>query len=85
MSGTGGDRPLELLRETATRSPHAVLFAEEAGNSTARDVAELAASRLEAYRQAGIGPGCRVGVLRRRRDPVTADATLVSRTRRVMK
>ena len=63
MTGTGGDTLLELLRETAGRSPQAVLFAGEAGSSTAQDVADLAGTRLKAYRQAGIGPGCRVGAV----------------------
>ena len=62
MTGTGGT-PLEMLRETAGRSPQAVLFAGEAGSSTAQDLADLAGSRLEAYRRAGIAPGCRVGVV----------------------
>ncbi len=57
------DAPLELLRETAARSPQAVLFAEEAGNTTAQDLVDLAGTRLAAYRQAGIGPGCRVGAV----------------------
>lgn len=63
MTGDHGDTPLELLRETAARSPQAVLFAEAAGNTTAQDLADLAGTRLEAYRRAGIGPGCRVGVV----------------------
>ena len=63
MSGSGGDAPLELLRETAARSPQTVLFAEEAGNTTAQDLVELAETRLDAYRRAGIGPGHRVGVV----------------------
>jgi len=63
VSGGSGDTPLELLRETAARSPQAVLFAEEAGNTTAQDLVGLAGTRLEAYRRAGIGPGCRVGAL----------------------
>ena len=58
-----GDTPLELLRETAARSPQAVLFAEEAGNTTAQGLVDLAGTRLEAYRRAGIGPGCRVGAI----------------------
>ena len=57
------DTPLELLRETAGRSPQAVLFAEEAGHTTAQDLVDLVATRLEAYRRAGIGPGCRVGAI----------------------
>ncbi len=63
MSGGGGETPLELLRETAARSPQKVLFAEEAGNTTAQDLVDLAGTRLEAYRRAGIGPGHRVGTL----------------------
>ena len=63
VSGDGGVTPLELLRETAARSPQAVLFAEEAGNTTAQDLVDLAGTRLEAYRRAGIGPGCRVGAV----------------------
>ena len=50
MSRGNGDTPLELLRETAGRSPQAVLFAEEAGNTTAQDlvdkVRELSASKF---------------------------------------
>jgi acyl-CoA synthetase (AMP-forming)/AMP-acid ligase II len=63
MSSGGGDTPLELLRETATRSPQTVLFADEAGNTTAQDLVELAETRLDAYRRAGIGPGHRVGTV----------------------
>jgi acyl-CoA synthetase (AMP-forming)/AMP-acid ligase II len=63
VSRGNGDTPLELLRETAARSPEAVLFAEEAGNTTAQDLVGLAGTRLEAYRRAGIGPGCRVGAV----------------------
>jgi acyl-CoA synthetase (AMP-forming)/AMP-acid ligase II len=51
------------LRETAARSPQAVLFAEEAGNTTAQDLVALTETRLDAYRRAGIGPGCRVGAV----------------------
>ncbi len=57
------DTPLELLRETAGRSPQAVLFAEEAGNTTAQDLVDLVGIRLEAYRRAGIEPACRVGAI----------------------
>jgi acyl-CoA synthetase (AMP-forming)/AMP-acid ligase II len=60
---SGGGAPLELLRETAARSPQAVLFAEEAGNTSAQDLVDLAGTRLDAYRKAGIGPGCRVGAV----------------------
>ena len=63
MSGGGGSAPLELLRETAARSPQKVLFAEEAGNTTAQDLVDLAETRLEAYRRTGIGPGHRVGTV----------------------
>ena len=63
MSGGNGGAPLELLRETAARSPQVVLFVEEAGNTTAQDLVGLAGTRLEAYRRAGIGPGCRVGAV----------------------
>jgi acyl-CoA synthetase (AMP-forming)/AMP-acid ligase II len=63
VSGGSGDTPLELLRETAARSPQAVLFAEEAGNTTAQDLVSLTGTRLDAYRRAGIGPGCRVGAV----------------------
>jgi acyl-CoA synthetase (AMP-forming)/AMP-acid ligase II len=63
MNGGNGDTPLELLRETAARSPQAVLFAEEAGNTTAQDLVDLVGTRLDAYRRAGIGPGCRVGAV----------------------
>ena len=62
MSG-GGLAPLHLLRETAARSPRSVLFAEDAGNTTAQGLVELAEARLEGYRRSGIGPGCRVGAV----------------------
>jgi acyl-CoA synthetase (AMP-forming)/AMP-acid ligase II len=63
VSGGNGDMPLESLRERAARSPQAVLFAGEAGNTTAQDLVDLAGTRLEAYRRVGIGPGCRVGAV----------------------
>ena len=63
MSGVSGDTPLQLLRETAGRSPQSVLFVEEAGNTTAQGLVDLAEARLDTYRQAGIGPGHRVGAV----------------------
>ena len=63
MSGGSGLAPLELLRETAARSPRAVLFAEHAGNTTAQALAALVEARIDAYRRAGIGPGSRVGAV----------------------
>ena len=63
MSGVSGDTPLQLLREMAARSPHSVLFVEEAGSITTRDLVGLAETRLGTYRQAGIGPGHRVGTV----------------------
>ena len=63
MTGGSGLVPLELLRETAARSPRSVLFAEDAGNTTAQALVELVEARLDGYRRAGIGPGCRVGVI----------------------
>jgi long-chain acyl-CoA synthetase len=63
VSGGSGLAPLELLRETAARSPQSVLFAEDAGNTTAQGLVELAQARLEGYRRTGIGPGCRVGAV----------------------
>ncbi|HTU74338.1 MAG TPA: class I adenylate-forming enzyme family protein [Trebonia sp.] len=63
MSGSSGLAPLELLRETALRSPQAVLFAEDIRNTTAQALAELAEARVDAYRRMGIGPGCRVGAV----------------------
>jgi acyl-CoA synthetase (AMP-forming)/AMP-acid ligase II len=63
VNGVSGDTPLQLLREAAARSPHSVLFVEEAGNITARDLVGLVETRLGVYRQAGIGPGHRVGTV----------------------
>ena len=63
MSGGDGLAPLQLLRETAARSPRTVLFAEDAGNTTAQGLVELVEARLDGYRRAGIGPGCRVGAV----------------------
>ena len=77
MSGGNGGTPLELLRETAARSPQAVLFVEEAGNTTAQNLVDLAGTRLEAYRGAGIGPGCRVGAVARPAASFMADVLAV--------
>jgi acyl-CoA synthetase (AMP-forming)/AMP-acid ligase II len=64
VSGAGGGHvPLQLLRELAARSPRAVVFAEDAGNTTRQALVEIVEARLAAYRQAGIGPGCRVGAV----------------------
>lgn len=75
-SGNGGAL-LELLRETAGRSPQAVLFADEAGTTTAQELVDLAEARLEAYRRAGIGPGCRVGAVGRPAASFVADVLAV--------
>jgi len=77
MSGGSGLAPLELLRETAVRSPQAVLFAEDAGNTTARALVELVEARLDAYRRTGIGPGCRVGAVAWPAASFTADVFAV--------
>lgn len=77
MSGGNGRTPLELLRETAVRSPRAVLFVDEAGNTTAQDLVDLVGIRLEAYRRAGIGPGCRVGAVARPAASFLADVLAV--------
>jgi acyl-CoA synthetase (AMP-forming)/AMP-acid ligase II len=63
VSGDGGLGPLQLLRETARRSPQAVVFAEDTTSTTASAFAGLAEARLDGYRRAGIGPGCRVGAV----------------------
>ena len=77
MSGGNGGMPLELLRETAARSPRALLFVEEAANTTAQDLVDLVEIRLEAYRRAGIGPGCRVGAVARPAASFMADVLAV--------
>ena len=69
--------PLEVLRETAGRSPQAVLFAEDAGNTTAQALVELVEARLDAYRRAGIGPGGRVGAVAWPAASFTADVIAV--------
>ena len=77
MSGGCGLAPLQLLRETAARSPRSVLFAEDAGNTTAQGLVELAEARLDGYRRAGIGPGCRVGAVAWPAASFTADVLAV--------
>jgi acyl-CoA synthetase (AMP-forming)/AMP-acid ligase II len=77
VSGDSGLVPLQLLRETAARSPRAVIFAEDAGNTTAQALAGLAEARLGAYRRAGIGPGCRVGAVAWPAASFTADVLAV--------
>ena len=77
MSGGSGLAPLQLLRETAARSPQAVLFAEDAGNTTAQALVELVEARLDAYRRTGIGPGCRVGAVAWPAASFTADVLAV--------
>jgi acyl-CoA synthetase (AMP-forming)/AMP-acid ligase II len=77
VSGGSGRVPLQLLREMAGRSPRAVIFAEDAGNTTAQALAELAEARLDAYRRTGIGPGCRVGAVAWPAASFTADVLAV--------
>ena len=77
MSGGSGLAPLELLRETAARSPQAVLFAEDTRNTTAKALVELAEARVTAYRRAGIGPGCRVGTVAWPAASFTADVLAI--------
>jgi acyl-CoA synthetase (AMP-forming)/AMP-acid ligase II len=77
VSGSGGQAPLELLRETAARSPQTVLFAEESGNTTAQDLVDLTKTRLDGYRRAGIGPGHRVGIVAWPAAPFVADVLAV--------
>ena len=77
MSGGDGLAPLQLLRETAARSPRSVLFAEDAGNTTRKGLVELVEARLDAYRRAGIGPGSRVGAVAWPAVSFTADVLAV--------
>ena len=77
MSGGSGLAPLQLLRETAARSPQAVLFAEDTRNTTAQALVELTEARIRAYRRAGIGPGCRVGAVAWPAASFTADVLAV--------
>ena len=77
MSGGSGLAPLQLLRETAARSPRAVLFAEHAGKTTAQALVELVEARVDAYRQTGIGPGCRVAAVAWPAASFTADVLAV--------
>jgi acyl-CoA synthetase (AMP-forming)/AMP-acid ligase II len=73
----GGLLPLQLLRETAARAPEAVAFAGSAGSTTRQALVELAEARLDAYRRAGIGPGCRVGAVAWPAASFTADVLAV--------
>jgi acyl-CoA synthetase (AMP-forming)/AMP-acid ligase II len=75
-SGTGL-APLQLLREIAAPSPRAVLFAEDAGSTTAQGLVELVEARIGAYRRSGIGPGCRVGAVAWPAASFTADVLAV--------
>ena len=77
MSRGSGLAPLQLLRETAGRAPHAVLFAQDAASTTAQALVELAEARLDAYRRNGIGPGCRVGAVAWPAASFTADVLAV--------
>jgi long-chain acyl-CoA synthetase len=77
VSSGSGLAPLELLRETAGRCSRAVLFAEDAGNTTAQALVELVEARLDAYRRTGIGPGCRVGAVAWPGASFTADVLAV--------
>jgi len=77
VSGGDGLAPLQLLRETAARSPRSVLFAEDAGNTTAQGLVELVEARLDGYRRTGIGPGCRVGAVAWPAASFTADVLAV--------
>jgi acyl-CoA synthetase (AMP-forming)/AMP-acid ligase II len=77
VSGGSGLGPLQLLRETAARSPRAVLFAEDAGNTTAQGLVELVEDRRHAYRRTGIGPGARVGAVAWPAASFTADVLAV--------
>jgi acyl-CoA synthetase (AMP-forming)/AMP-acid ligase II len=54
-----------------------VLFAEDAGNTTAQALVELAEARVDAYRRTGIGPGCRVGAVAWPAASFTADVLAV--------
>jgi acyl-CoA synthetase (AMP-forming)/AMP-acid ligase II len=73
----GGLAPLQLLRETAGRSPRAVLFAEDSRSTTAQGLVELVEARLDAYHRTGIGPGCRVGAVAWPAASFTADVLAV--------
>jgi acyl-CoA synthetase (AMP-forming)/AMP-acid ligase II len=77
VSGVSGLAPLQLLRETALRSPQAVAFAEDTGNTTAQSLVELVEARIDAYRRTGIGPGCRVGTVAWPAASFTADVLAV--------
>jgi len=77
VSGGSGGVLLQSLRETAARSPQAVLFAQDERNTTARDLVELVEARIAAYGRTGIGPGCRVGAVAWPAASFTADVFAV--------
>ena len=78
MSNAGsGLVPLQLLRETAARSPRAVAFATNTGNTTRQALVEIVEARIDAYRRAGIGPGCRVATVAWPAASFTADVLAV--------
>jgi len=77
VSGGNDVGLLRLLRETASRSPRAVVFADDTGDTTAQALVELVEARLGGYRRAGIGPGCRVGAVAWPAASFTADVFAV--------
>lgn len=52
-------------------------FAEDTGNTTAQALVELVEARIDAYRRAGIGPGCRVAAVAWPAASFTADVLAV--------
>jgi long-chain acyl-CoA synthetase len=77
VSGGNGPVPLQLLREMAARSPQALVFAGDAGSTTAQALVDLAEARLGSYRKTGIGPGCRIGAVAWPAASFTADVVAV--------